>query len=145
MASDDGGDAKVAAAVAVTAAIFSPRVRELLRRGAVQGLAGALKAGDALASFARGVSHGIQESTEPPRPAVNSSAATGEGVPVGVPIARAPTPPVGATATGAGDNSAPGVPMRPPIKVRRRGAKTAKSAAKSRAAPTDQGNPRSGG
>lgn len=63
MARDDGAEAKVAAAVALTAALFSPRVRGFLRRGAVHGLAGVLTAGDALASFARGVSRGVQEST----------------------------------------------------------------------------------
>ena len=63
MARDDGAEAKVAAAVAVTAVVFSPRVRGLLRRGAVHGLAGVLTAGDALAAFARGVSRGAQSGT----------------------------------------------------------------------------------
>jgi Sec-independent protein translocase protein TatA len=48
-------------AVAVTAAIFSPRVRQVLHGGAVHGLAGVLIAGDGLASFARGVGRGFQE------------------------------------------------------------------------------------
>jgi hypothetical protein len=47
-------------AVAVTTAILSPRVRGLLRKGAVQGLAGALIAGDAVSSFARGIGRGLQ-------------------------------------------------------------------------------------
>lgn len=47
-------------AVAVTAAILSPRVRGILRTGAVQGLAGALIAGDAISSFARGIGRGLQ-------------------------------------------------------------------------------------
>lgn len=47
-------------AVAVTAAILSPRVRSILRTGAVQGLAGALIAGDAISSFARGIGRGLQ-------------------------------------------------------------------------------------
>ena len=64
MARVDGAQATVAAVVAVTAAIFSPRLRGLLRRGTVQGVAGVLIAGDALASFARGVSRGIQGSTD---------------------------------------------------------------------------------
>lgn len=46
---------------AVTAAVFSPRVRGLLRRGAVYGLAGALYAGDTVASFARGMERGVRE------------------------------------------------------------------------------------
>lgn len=48
-------------AVAVTAALFSPRVREALHRGAVYGLAGAFVAGDALSSFTRGIGRGLQE------------------------------------------------------------------------------------
>ena len=55
-------------AIAVTAAVFSPRVRQVLHRGAVHGLAGVLIAGDAVTSFARGVGRGLQEaSTAAPR------------------------------------------------------------------------------
>lgn len=64
MAVDDMLDSKVgiaAAAAAVTATIFSPRTREVLHRGAVLGLAGALTAGDAIAAFARGVRRGASE------------------------------------------------------------------------------------
>jgi ABC-type branched-subunit amino acid transport system substrate-binding protein len=50
-------------AVAVTAAVFSPRVRQVLHRGAVHGLAGVLIAGDAVTSFARGVGRGLQEAS----------------------------------------------------------------------------------
>ena len=50
-------------AVAVTAAVFSPRVRQVLHRGAVTGLAGVLIAGDAVTSFARGVGRGLQEAS----------------------------------------------------------------------------------
>lgn len=53
------------AAVAVTAAILSPRMRGLLRKGAVQGLAGVLIAGDAVSSFARG---GIESGAAAPQP-----------------------------------------------------------------------------
>lgn len=63
MARDDGAEAKVAAAVAVTAVVFSPRARGLLRRGAVHGLASVLTAADALAAFARGVSRGARSAT----------------------------------------------------------------------------------
>jgi hypothetical protein len=55
-------------AVAVTAAILSPGVRGLLRKGAVQGLAGVLIAGDALSSFARGVGRGLQAENAGPQP-----------------------------------------------------------------------------
>ena len=55
MALDDYLDSEVAVAVAATAALTSPRVRGLLHRGAVYGLAGLLAAGDMISSFARGV------------------------------------------------------------------------------------------
>lgn len=65
MTGTDSTGTRVAAAVALTAALFSPRMRGMLRRGAVHGLAGMLTAGDVVASFARGVSRGLQESAMP--------------------------------------------------------------------------------
>ena len=53
MAVEDFLDGEVAIAVAATAAISSSRVRKVFRRGVVYGLAGVLRAGDALASTAR--------------------------------------------------------------------------------------------
>lgn len=61
MALDDYFETEVGVAVAATAALFSPRVRRLLRRGAVYGVAGALMAGDAVTAFARGVSRSAQQ------------------------------------------------------------------------------------
>ncbi len=58
---EDFLEPQVAIAAAVAAAVFSPRVRGVLRRGAVFGLAGALMAGDAVAAFARGVGRGVQQ------------------------------------------------------------------------------------
>ena len=55
MAVDDYLDGHVAVAVATTAAILSPRVRKVLRRGVVYGVTGVLMAGDALAGAARDV------------------------------------------------------------------------------------------
>jgi hypothetical protein len=62
---DDFVESEVAVAAAATAALFSPRVRGLLRGGAVYGLAGLLTAGDMISSvarsavrFARGAQHG---------------------------------------------------------------------------------------
>jgi hypothetical protein len=55
-------------AAAVTAAVFSPKARQMLRKGAVQGLAGVLIAGDALSSFARGVGRGLQAESADPQP-----------------------------------------------------------------------------
>jgi hypothetical protein len=61
MAVDDFVESEVAVAVAATAAVLSPPVRRVLRRGAVYGVAGALVAGDAIASFARGAARGVQQ------------------------------------------------------------------------------------
>ncbi|HET9014476.1 MAG TPA: hypothetical protein VFN57_02695 [Thermomicrobiaceae bacterium] len=55
----------IAIAVAATAAIMSPRVRHTVRRGLVFGLAGIMMAGDAVASFAHGVSRGAQQISMP--------------------------------------------------------------------------------
>lgn len=66
------------AAVAVTAAILSPHMRGLLRKGAVQGLAGVLIAGDAVSSFARGVGRGLQSGDAPPQPGASSMATAQE-------------------------------------------------------------------
>jgi hypothetical protein len=61
MALEDFLDSEVAVAVAATAALASPRVRGVLRRGAVYGLAGLLTAGDMISSFARGAARGAQQ------------------------------------------------------------------------------------
>ena len=63
MALEDFLDSEVAVAVAATAALASPRVRGVLRRGAVYGLAGLLTAGNMISSFARSTvrfAHGAQ-------------------------------------------------------------------------------------
>lgn len=54
---------EIAAAAAVVAAIASPQVRNVLRRGAVYGLAGLIVAGDAVSTFAKGVGQGVQAAT----------------------------------------------------------------------------------
>jgi hypothetical protein len=53
MALEDYLESEVVVAVAATAALFSPRARKVLRRGAVYGVAGALMAGDAVSSAVR--------------------------------------------------------------------------------------------
>lgn len=65
---------------AATAAVLSPRVRGALRRGAVYGLAGALKVGDSLASFSRGVERGVRGGIEQAKaaPVEPAEAAGGE-------------------------------------------------------------------
>lgn len=61
MALEDYLESEVVVAVAATAAVLSPRVRGVLRRGAVYGLAGVLRAGDAISSTAPVVSQGAQQ------------------------------------------------------------------------------------
>ena len=61
MALDDYMESEVVVAVAATAAVMSPRVRGVLRRGAVYGLAGVLRAGDAISSVARNAAPGVQQ------------------------------------------------------------------------------------
>ncbi len=65
MDTDDILNPAVGAAVAITAAVLSPPVRRVARRGAVYGLAGVLMAGDAISSFAQGVARGAREATQP--------------------------------------------------------------------------------
>jgi hypothetical protein len=60
MALDDFLESEVAIAVAATAAVLSPGVRRVLRRGAVYGVAGAVKATDLVTAAARGVAQGAQ-------------------------------------------------------------------------------------
>lgn len=58
MALDDFMESEIGVAVAATAAATSPRARNLLRKGAVYGLAGAMKAGDFLVGTVRSVMPG---------------------------------------------------------------------------------------
>jgi hypothetical protein len=64
MALDDFLEYEVAVAVAATAVALSPRVRRVLRRGAVYGVAGALKATDVVTAAARGVASGVTSDGE---------------------------------------------------------------------------------
>lgn len=61
MALEDFTDPEVAIVAAVAAAVFSPKVRGWVRRGAVYGMAGVLVAGDAISSVARGVGQSVQQ------------------------------------------------------------------------------------
>lgn len=60
MSLDDLLEPEVMIAVGVTAAIMSPPVRKVMRKGAVYGLAGMMILGDKIAAAARGVSQGAQ-------------------------------------------------------------------------------------
>lgn len=76
MAVEDFLESEVAIAIAATAAAISPPVRRVLRRGAVYGIAGALIAGDAILSFARGLGAGVQQATTAATKAVQQTAAS---------------------------------------------------------------------
>ena len=64
MALEDFTDPEVAIVAAVAAAVFSPKIRGWLRRGAVYSMAGMLVAGDAISSAARGIGKGVQHAGE---------------------------------------------------------------------------------
>jgi hypothetical protein len=55
---DDYVEPEVGVAIAAVAVILSSRLRQVVHRGAVYGVTGALAAGDAVTSFGRGVSRG---------------------------------------------------------------------------------------
>jgi len=80
MGLDDFVESEVAVTVAATAAVLSPRVRRLLRSGAVYGLAGALIAGDAVASAARGAGRGAQQAASSAGGVARGAADTAGGV-----------------------------------------------------------------
>lgn len=61
MALDDYLEPEVAVAVAVTAAVASPSVRKVLRRGLVYGLAGLLVAKDKAVTMAQSVAEGARQ------------------------------------------------------------------------------------
>ncbi len=76
MALDDYLESEVAIAVAATAAIASPKVRGVLRQGAVYSVAAVLMAGDALGAFARGMGRGAQQATTAAAGAATATAQT---------------------------------------------------------------------
>jgi hypothetical protein len=60
MALEDFMESQVAVAVAATAAVLSPRVRRVARRGAVLGVAGAMRVADTVSAAARDVAQEAQ-------------------------------------------------------------------------------------
>lgn len=93
MAVEDYLEPEVAVAVAVTAAVTSPKARRVMRQGAVYGLAGILKAGDALGTFGRGVARGVQTAAEQAQSTAEPSASAGDTIIVpGQEPAEAPAP-----------------------------------------------------
>jgi hypothetical protein len=69
-------EAEVGLAIAATAALMSPRAREMLRRGAVYGLAGLMSVGETLTNAARDVSREAQAASSSGN---QSSASPGRG------------------------------------------------------------------
>jgi hypothetical protein len=73
MGLEDYIESPVAMAVAATAVVLSPRVRGVLRKGAVYGVAGAMKAADAVTSAARDVAGEARQTTgEDAQPATSA-------------------------------------------------------------------------
>ena len=92
MALEDFLEPEVGIAVALTAAIGSPRVRKVLRKGAVYGLAGILAAKDKLGDAAGTAAEAAKKATAKAKAGV--AAATAEtsapGEPAGEPVVGAP-------------------------------------------------------
>ena len=90
MALEDYLESEVVVAVAATAAVLSPRVRGALRRGAVYGLAGVLRAGDAISSAAPTVSQGAQQAAASAASTVQDVAGQARATAEGAQDARTP-------------------------------------------------------
>lgn len=80
---DDFIEPEVGLAVAVTAAVASPKVRQTLRKGAVYGLAGLLIARDRVAAWASNVSQRVRAGAQ----------ANGQAASTGQPAEPAPAAP----------------------------------------------------
>lgn len=108
MALEDYMEPEVGVAVALTALVASPKVRNVLRQGAVYGLAGLLMAGDAASSLAQGVKRGVQQAppsdSEPAMPEILS--ADGQSATPEAPVAAAKYTPVSTETTGATEEKA---------------------------------------
>jgi hypothetical protein len=73
MALDDYLEPEVAVAVAVTAAVASPSVRKVLRKGIVYGLAGLLVAKDRAVTVAQGIAEGARQAASTEKSAQTTS------------------------------------------------------------------------
>lgn len=60
MGAEDFADSEVVIAAAATAAALSPRVRDVMRQGAVLGVAGVMAAGEAVVGVAKGAGRTVQ-------------------------------------------------------------------------------------
>ena len=91
MALEDYLESEVVVAVAATAALFSPRARKVLRRGAVYGVAGALMAGDAVSSAVRNAAPGVQQAAASAASVVEDAAQRARAATEGSEGAQAPS------------------------------------------------------
>jgi hypothetical protein len=116
MAADDFLEPEVGVAAAATAALLSPGVRGVMRKGLVYGTAGVMTAGDAVVSVAKGAGRGVQRavggrgSEATPAPAMAGAARSAE------PATERTTPAAGkprATRTSKSSPSTSGGPQRP--------------------------------
>lgn len=119
MGLDDLVSTESAVVATATAAVFSPRTRETLRKGAVLGVAGVLKVGDVVTGAARGVVRGVKGEEELPTPASETVASPRATPPAPGTVRKAPSRPRRSTAANgprpAGSRAAsttPGAPER---------------------------------
>ncbi|HEX7737494.1 MAG TPA: hypothetical protein VF458_21780 [Ktedonobacteraceae bacterium] len=61
---EDFAEPEIALTAALTAAICSPRVRGIMRKGLVYGIAGVLAAGEVVTSLAKSVGQGVQQASD---------------------------------------------------------------------------------
>jgi hypothetical protein len=92
---DDLISTESAVVAAATAAVFSPKTRDTIRRGAVLGVAGMLKATDVVSGAARGVVRGFKGEN----PGETTAASNGAQAPTSARSRTAPSR--GATGRGA--------------------------------------------
>ena len=100
MAVDDYLESEVAVAAAATAALFSPQVRGVLRKGLVYGTAGVMTVGDGVASVAKGAGRGVQravgrggsETAAAPAAAATRRTRSRTAAPAEAPVAPAEAP-----------------------------------------------------
>jgi len=107
MAVEDYLEPEVAVAVAVTAALGSPRARRVLRQGAVYSVVGVLKAGDAVGMFARGVGRSATQTAEEVSASADATvnADTADSGEAAAPAARRRSPRAGNAATKRDENA----------------------------------------
>jgi hypothetical protein len=99
---DDLISTESAVVAAATAAVFSPKTRDTIRRGAVLGVAGMLKATDVVSGAARGVVRGVKGEN----PGETTAASNGAQAPTSARSRTAPSR--GATGRGATGRGATG-------------------------------------